>query len=191
MNRGKAIIFSAPSGAGKTTIVRHLLNCNFNLFFSVSATSRQKRNGEEHGRDYYFLTPEEFQQKIDAGEFVEWEEVYSGTRYGTLKSEVERIWKTGGHLIFDVDVVGGLNLKKHFGETAMSVFVLPPSLKVLKERLVRRGTESDESLAKRVDKAEKELLRAREFDAIILNDELEKALSEAEQLVGEFLKPRA
>jgi guanylate kinase len=185
---GKAIIFSAPSGAGKTTIVRHLLGLGLGLEFSVSATSRERRITETDGKDYYFLTPEEFEKKISGDEFIEWEEVYQGTRYGTLKSEIHRVWDHGCHVIFDVDVVGGLNLKKHFGDQALAVFVLPPSVKVLRERLLRRGTESDESLAKRVDKAEKELMRAREFDVILVNDELEKALAEAERLVAEFLK---
>ncbi len=188
MNSGKAIIFSAPSGAGKTTIVKHLLQCDFNLMFSISATSRECRFNEEDKKDYYFLAPEAFEQKISNNEFIEWEEVYSGTKYGTLKEEIERIWASGKHVIFDVDVTGGLNLKKHFGDKALAIFVKPPSVEALRERLIGRGTETDVTLMKRVDKAEQEIQRAHEFEKIILNDKLEKALAEAEGLVSEFLK---
>lgn len=187
MQKGKAIIFSAPSGAGKTTIVKHLLTRDLGLMFSVSATSRECRYNETHEKDYYFLKPEEFEQKILDQEFIEWEEVYSGTKYGTLKKEIDRIWEQGKHVIFDVDVVGGLNLKKYFGESALSVFVLPPSVKALRERLIGRGTETDATLMKRVDKAEKELMRAKEFEVIILNDHLENALQESERIVADFL----
>lgn len=189
MQQGKAIIFSAPSGAGKTTIVKHLLRLEMGLMFSVSATSRECRYNEVHERDYYFLHPEEFEQKINNQEFIEWEEVYSGTKYGTLKSEIERIWAQGKHVIFDVDVVGGLNLKSYFGEQALAIFVVPPSVKALRERLIGRGTETDETLMKRVDKAEKELMRAHEFEVMILNDNLEHALEESERIVADFLKP--
>ncbi len=187
MQKGKAIIFSAPSGAGKTTIVKHLLTRDLGLKFSVSATSRECRFNETDGKDYYFLSPEDFEQKISNEEFIEWEEVYSGTKYGTLKTEIERIWTEGKHVIFDVDVVGGLNLKNYFGDQALAIFVLPPSVKALRERLIGRGTENDASLMKRVDKAEKELMRAREFEVIITNDILENALAEAERIVGDFL----
>lgn len=188
MKKGKAIIFSAPSGAGKTTIVKHLLGQDLGLMFSISATSRECRFNETHAKDYYFLKPEEFEKKIADSEFIEFEEVYSGTKYGTLKSEIERIWEQGKHVIFDVDVVGGLNLKKYFGDNALSIFVLPPSVRALRERLIGRGTETDATLLKRVDKAEKELMRAKEFEVIILNDNLENALSEAERIVGDYLK---
>ena len=188
MHKGKAIIFSAPSGAGKTTIVKHLLTQDLGLVFSVSATSRQCRFNEKDGRDYYFLSPEEFENRIAANDFIEWEEVYSGTKYGTLKSEIQCIWASGKHVIFDVDVVGGLNLKRYFGDRALAIFVLPPSVKALRERLIGRGTETDESLMKRVDKAEKELMRAHEFEVIITNNVLEDALAEAERIVGDFVK---
>ncbi len=187
MQQGKAIIFSAPSGAGKTTIVKHLLQQNLGLAFSVSATSRECRFNETDGKDYYFLSADDFEQKIANNEFIEWEEVYSGTKYGTLKTEIERIWASGKHVIFDVDVVGGLNLKRYFGDKALGIFVLPPSVKALRERLIGRGTENDASLMKRVDKAEKELMRAHEFEVIILNDVLENALAEAERIVADFL----
>jgi guanylate kinase len=185
--QGKAIIFSAPSGAGKTTIVHYLLNQNLNLAFSVSACSRPKRPNEINGKDYYFLSTEEFKAKINANEFLEWEEVYKDNFYGTLKSEIERIWKMGKHVIFDVDVVGGLNLKKHFGERALAIFVKPPSLQVLKERLTARSTESAEKIAIRLAKAEKELTYANQFDYILLNDNMQKAFKEAKEIVSKFL----
>ncbi len=187
MQKGKAIIFSAPSGAGKTTIVKHLLQQELGLEFSVSATSRDCRFNETHEKDYYFIKPEDFETKIANEEFIEWEEVYSGTKYGTLKQEIDRIWSLGKHVIFDVDVVGGLNLKRYFGERALAVFVLPPSVKALRERLIGRGTETDVTLMKRVDKAEKELMRAKEFEVIILNDILENALEESQRIVTDFL----
>lgn len=185
--QGKLIIFSAPSGAGKTTIVHHLLKQIPELQFSVSACSRPKREGEQHGADYYFLSVDEFKEKIDNDEFVEWEEVYKDNFYGTLKSEVERIWSLGRHVIFDVDVVGGLNLKKQFGEKALAVFVMPPSLEVLEERLKGRETETEESIARRMGKAEQELKTADRFDFILDNTDLQKALSEAENKVRDFL----
>ena len=185
--KGKLIIFSAPSGAGKTTIVKHLLQKNFGLEFSVSATSRKPRPGEVDGKDYYFLTEEEFKEKIENGEFLEWEEVYSGIFYGTLKSEVERIRNAGKHVIFDVDVVGGLNIKKFYGNEALAVFIKPPSVEELKNRLKNRSTESEEKIRMRVAKAEKEMEFADKFDVIILNEELQRALMEAEKVVGEFL----
>lgn len=185
---GKLIIFSAPSGAGKTTIVHHLLEEFPQLEFSVSACSRPMRKGETHGVDYYFLSLEEFKQKISDNDFVEWEEVYKDNFYGTLKVEIERIWKKGMHVIFDVDVVGGLNLKNQFGDLALAVFVMPPSIKHLEMRLRSRETENDESIARRIGKAENELKTADLFDKIILNDKLEHAFEEAEKIVSEFLK---
>jgi len=188
MTKGKLIIFSAPSGSGKTTIVRHLLKTFPNhLEFSISATSRPKRGVEENGKDYHYLTVEEFKQKIDNQEFLEWEEVYVDNYYGTLKSEVDRIWAKGKHVIFDIDVEGGLNLKKIFGEVAMSIFVMPPSIKILEERLNTRSTDSIESIARRVEKAEKEIKTADLFDMFILNEVLEEALIKAEKVVLEFI----
>jgi len=186
---GKAIIFSAPSGSGKTTIVHHLLNNNTDLGFSISAATRDKRGRkEENGKDYYFLTPEEFKHKIDGDEFVEWEEVYAGNFYGTLKSEIERIWSEGKNVIFDVDVKGGINLKKYFGDKALAIFVKVPSMEILKERLKDRGTESEESLSRRVFKANFEMSFQDKFDAVLLNEDLEKSLDEAQKLYDSFKK---
>lgn len=185
--KGKLIIFSAPSGAGKTTIVRHLLEKGFDLEFSISATSREARHTEMHGKDYYFLSPEDFAKKIENNEFLEWEEVYKGTSYGTLKSEVERIRNNGKNVIFDVDVIGGLNIKKYFGDEALAVFVQPPSVEELRKRLTARSTESDDKIAMRVAKAEHELSFAPQFDVIIVNDDLEKAFEEAEKVLVDFL----
>ncbi len=186
--QGKLVIFSAPSGSGKTTIVRHLVaSMPDKLAFSISATSRPKRGAEEHGKDYHYLTPEEFKNRIKTGDFLEYEEVYAGTYYGTLKSEVERIWATGKNVIFDIDVQGGLNLKHQFKDRALAVFVMPPSIKILEERLQLRQTDSPESIALRVEKAEKELQTAKLFDCFILNEDLAKACTEAEKLVGDFL----
>lgn len=190
MKQGKLIIFSAPSGAGKTTIVRHLLGQNLNLEFSVSATSRQKRHTETDGKDYYFLSPEEFRKKIENDEFLEWEEVYSGTFYGTLKSEVERIRANGQHVIFDLDVVGGSNIKKLYGDEALAVFIQPPSVDELRKRLISRSTDAPEIIEKRIAKAEYELTFASQFDRIIINENLEKAFKEAENCVREFLNPQ-
>ena len=184
---GKLIIFSAPSGAGKTTIVHHLLEEFPQIEFSVSACSRPIRKGETHGVDYYFLSLEEFKKKISDNDFVEWEEVYKDNFYGTLKVEIERIWKKGMHVIFDVDVVGGLNLKNQFGDLALAVFVMPPSIQHLEMRLRSRETETDESIARRIGKAENELKTADLFDKIILNDKLEHAFEEAEKIVSEFI----
>ncbi len=184
---GKVVIFSAPSGAGKTTIVKEMLNQQFGLEFSISACSRKKRPNEEDGKDYYFLSTEEFKQKIDNNEFLEWEEVYSDHFYGTLRSEVDRIWSKGKDVIFDLDVVGGANVKKIFGDQALSIFIMPPSLEVLKERLSKRSTESDESLKRRLDKAEFELSYANKFDVQIINDNLEAAIDEAKAVVFSFL----
>jgi guanylate kinase len=186
---GKAIIFSAPSGSGKTTIVKHLLENNPDLGFSISASTRDKRGRtEQNGKDYYFLTPHDFKKKIDNDEFVEWEEVYEGNFYGTLKSEVERIWKEGKNVIFDVDVKGGLNLKKFFGDKGLAIFVKVPSLDVLKTRLNDRGTETPESLSRRLFKAEFEMGFSDRFDVVLLNESLEKSLAEAQHLYDDFRK---
>jgi len=185
--KGKLVIFSAPSGAGKTTIVRHLLTKGFDLEFSVSATSREARHTETHGKDYYFLSSEDFLKKVENDEFLEWEEVYKGTSYGTLKSEVERIRNKGKNVIFDVDVIGGLNIKKYYGDEALAVFVQPPSVVELRKRLTARSTESAEKIAMRIAKAEHELSFAPQFDVVIVNDDLEKAFEEAEKIITNFL----
>lgn len=185
---GKLIIFSAPSGAGKTTIVKRLLAKHADkICFSISASTREARAGEVHGRDYYFISKEEFLHRVAKKEFIEFEEVYSGTFYGTLRSEVHRIWATGKHVIFDIDVEGGLHLKRKFGDRALAVFVQPPSLGVLAQRLRGRGTDSEEKLRERVAKAEKELGYANRFDVILHNDDLAKACTEAEALLLDFL----
>jgi guanylate kinase len=184
---GKLIIFSAPSGAGKTTIVHQLLSSRTDLEFSVSACSRTRRENEKDGVDYYFITAGEFRSRIDKDEFLEWQEVYENSFYGTLKSEVERIWAKGKHVIFDVDVVGGLNIKKYGQDDALSIFVMPPSLEELEERLKRRSTETPEALRDRLNKAKFELSFANKFDKVIINDDLEKAVSEAKSIVQEFL----
>lgn len=190
-NKGKLIVFSAPSGSGKTTIVRHLLKQEqLNLEFSISATSRDKRGEEIHAKDYYFLSAEEFKTKIKNDEFLEWEEVYRDNFYGTLKTEVERIWKLGKHVIFDIDVSGGLRIKRKFPEETLSIFVKPPSIDELKIRLKKRKTESDDKINMRVAKASAELATAPLFDVIIENDNLEKALNEAETLVGSFVNQK-
>jgi guanylate kinase len=184
---GKAIIFSAPSGSGKTTIVKHLLKNNPDLGFSISASTRDKRGRkEEHGKDYYFLSPEDFKTRIDNDEFIEWEEVYEGNYYGTLKSEIQRIWDEGKTVIFDVDVKGGLALKKYFGEKALAVFVKVPSLEILEQRLRDRGTESHASLSQRLFKAKFEMTFQDKFDVILVNEDLEKSLARAQQLYDEF-----
>lgn len=186
---GKALIFSAPSGSGKTTIVKHLLQNNPDLGFSISASTRDRRGrSEQHGKDYYFLTPEEFKKKIDNDEFIEWEEVYEGNYYGTLKSEIERLWNEGKIVIFDVDVKGGLNLKKYFGDNALAVFVKVPSLTVLEERLKNRGTESHGSLSQRLFKARFEMTFQDKFDVVLENENLDKSLAEAQRLYDEYKK---
>ena len=186
---GKAIIFSAPSGSGKTTIVKHLLKTNPDLGFSISASTRDKRGRtEKDGQDYYFLSPLEFKKKIDNEEFIEWEEVYEGNFYGTLKSEIQRIWDSGKNVIFDVDVKGGLNLKKYFGDKALSIFVKVPSLDVLKARLHDRGTETPESLSRRLFKAQFEMTFQDKFDVVLVNENLEKSLAEAQRLYDAFKK---
>jgi guanylate kinase len=188
MNKGKLLIFSAPSGSGKTTIVKHLLSQFPNhIAFSVSATTREKRTHEIDGQDYYFLDTEDFKNKIATNDFIEYEEVYTGSYYGTLKQEIERIWASGRAVIFDVDVEGGINLKKQFKSQALAVFVMPPSIKILEERLISRGTESAESLQRRVAKAEKELETAKLFDYLLINEDLKTALTEAEQVLKQFL----
>jgi guanylate kinase len=186
--KGKLIIFSAPSGSGKTTLVRHLLKQEeLGLAFSISATSRAPRGNEKHGKDYYFLSEEGFKQQVFDGKFLEWEEVYSGTLYGTLLSEVERIWAEGKTVIFDMDVVGGLNLKSLYGDQALAVFVKPPSVEILEERLRGRATDSDDKIRQRMAKARKELGRADRFDHVLLNNDLNTAKQEAVQLVKLFL----
>lgn len=187
MVNGKLVIFSAPSGAGKTTIVHHLLKTFPNLEFSVSATSRALRGDEQHGVDYYFLSVEEFRKRVDNHEFVEWEEVYPGQMYGTLNAEVERIWRKGHHVIFDVDVKGGINLAKKFGERALSVFVMPPSIETLEKRLRHRATEPEEKILMRLAKARREIDEAVHFDTVLLNDNLDDALIRAENLIRKFL----
>lgn len=184
---GKALIFSAPSGSGKTTIVKHLLQHNADLGFSISASTRDKRGRtEEHGKDYYFLTPEEFKKKIDQDEFIEWEEVYAGNFYGTLKSEIDRIWREGKNVIFDVDVKGGISLKHYFGDKALAVFVKVPSIEVLEERLRARSTESADSLSRRLFKAKFEMTFQDKFDVVLENSDLEKSLEKAQRLYDEF-----
>lgn len=188
MSSGKAIIFSAPSGSGKTTIVRYLIGEYPDLGFSISACTRDKRGREEeNGKDYYFLSPDDFKSKIDQDEFIEWEEVYEGNFYGTLKEEIQRIWDSGKHVIFDVDVKGGLNLKKYFGDKAIAIFVKVPSLEVLTERLKDRGTESEESLSRRLYKAKFEMGFENKFDVTIVNDNMQRSFAEAKMLVGDFL----
>lgn len=188
MKQGKLIIFSAPSGAGKTTIVKHLLEKFPQLSFSISATTRELRGAETHENDYYFITKEDFLHRVARQEFVEFEEVYNGTFYGTLRSEIQRIWDEGKHVIFDIDVEGGLRLKRKYEDDALAIFVQPPSLEVLKERLTGRGTDSVEKLQERFIKAEKELLYADKFDIILKNYDLETACAEAEKIIGDFLK---
>lgn len=186
--KGKLIIFSAPSGSGKTTIVKHLLDLNLGLAFSVSATSRSPRENETDGKDYHFLTPEEFREKIANDDFLEWEEVYKDQYYGTLRSEIERIRLQGIHVLFDIDVIGGINLKNEFGDEALAIFVKAPSLDELKNRLEGRNTETKEQLEKRLNKAEEELSYASQFDEVIVNDNLEAALITAKELVVAFTK---
>jgi len=187
-SKGKCVIFSAPSGAGKTTIVHHLLSQDLGLEFSVSACSRDPRSNEVDGLDYHFLGLEGFKKNISDDAFVEWEEVYTNNFYGTLKSEMERIWSQGKTVIFDVDVIGGLNLKQQFQEDAFAVFVQPPSYEELEKRLRGRSTESEDKITQRMDKAHKELAFAPEFDVILVNDNLEIACGEAKDLLTNFLE---
>ena len=184
----KVIIFSAPSGAGKSTIVNHLLKLHPELEFSISATSRTPRGQEQHGVEYYFYTADDFRQMISEDRFVEYEEVYAGSFYGTLRSEVERIWAKGHTIIFDIDVQGGVNLKRIFGEQAFSIFIQAPSVEVLRERLNGRGTDTEEAIERRVAKAASEMeFAAGKFDHVLINDDLQTALAEAEKIVGDFL----
>lgn len=186
---GKALIFSAPSGSGKTTIVKYLLENNTDLGFSISASTRDRRGRTEvDGKDYHFLTPEEFKEKIDANEFIEWEEVYAGNFYGTLKSEIERIWAEGKNVIFDVDVKGGINLKKYFGDKGLAIFVKVPSIEILAERLNSRGTETEESLSRRLFKAKFEMSFQDKFDVALLNEDLTTSVKEAQALYDQFKK---
>tara|TARA_R110002020_G_scaffold33041_1_gene101112 strand:- start:2619 stop:3218 length:600 start_codon:yes stop_codon:yes gene_type:complete len=186
--KGKLIVFSAPSGSGKTTLVRHLLNQeDLKLDFSISATSREPRGDEKDGIDYYFLDLKEFKRRIKNDEFLEWEEVYRDNFYGTLKSEVERIWQSGKHVIFDIDVVGGLDIKRLYPERTLAVFVKPPSIEELKIRLKKRKTESEDRINMRIAKASIELATAPQFDYIIVNNDLETALEEAHKLVEDFI----
>ena len=186
--KGKTLIFSAPSGSGKSTIVHHLLDNHPEIEFSVSATSRAPRGEEKDGVDYWFLTEEEFRRRIAEDALVEYQEVYAGSFYGTLKSEVDRIWAKDHVIIFDVDVKGGYNLKKYFGDDALSVFIQAPSIEELRRRLVLRGTDSPEAIDRRVAKAAEEMTWAPKFDRVLVNDDLEKAFAEAEAMVSEFLK---
>lgn len=184
---GKVLIFSAPSGSGKTTIVKHLLKHFPELEFSISATSRAPRGEEKDGVDYYFMDAAEFMARVEEGEFVEWEEVYKGTCYGTLRAEIDRIWDRGHVVVFDVDVVGALNIKKLFGDQALSVFIMPPSVEALRARLEGRGTDTLEAIERRLAKAEQEIEYAPKFDRVVINDNLETAYAEAVKVVGDFL----
>lgn len=185
--KGKLIIFSAPSGSGKSTIVQHLMSRDLGLAFSISATSRKPREGEVDGREYYFLSPDVFREQIQKEAFIEWEEVYPGQYYGTLHSELQRIWGAGDHAIFDIDVLGGLNLKKLSGDRACAIFISPPSLEILEQRLRTRATDDEDSLKKRLEKADFEMQFASKFDHILLNEHLDEAKAKAENLVREFL----
>ena len=186
-NNGKLVIFSAPSGAGKSTLVNYLLPKFPQLSFSISATSRPPRGQEVHGKDYYFLSAEEFRNSVAQDQLLEWEEVYAGTYYGTLRSEVERIWSQGKVVVFDIDVVGALNLKKQFGDRALALFVQAPSVEILEQRLRGRATDSEEKIQQRVAKATIEMARAPEFDEVVVNDNLDSAKSEAVAILNDFL----
>ena len=185
--QGKAIIISAPSGAGKTTLVNKLLEAKLPLLFSISACSRNPRDGEENNKDYYFLSIEEFQQKINTHEFIEWEEVYKGNFYGTLKKEIERIWKKKKHVVFDVDVIGGVSLKEYFNENALSIFIKPPNLEVLAQRLKKRNSDDKESIKKRIEKSFEEIKSMDKFDKIIVNDKLSTSSKDIIETVEKFL----
>ena len=184
---GKLVIFSAPSGSGKSTIINYLLKQGLDLHFSISATSREPRGNEKHGVEYYFLSPEEFKSKIAANEFLEYEEVYTDKYYGTLKSEVERLLTNGNNVVFDVDVVGGCNIKQYYGDRALSLFIQPPGIEVLRSRLEGRGTDSPEVIESRLAKATYEMTFAPKFDKVIVNDEIETAKAETLQVIRAFL----
>ena len=184
----KMVVFTAPSGAGKTTLVRNLLDSRHYFDFSISATTRAKRMYEQDGKDYYFLDVAEFKSKIDQNAFVEWVEVYENQYYGTLRSEIDRIWSTGKHILFDIDVEGALSLKSHFGDKCLTVFVRPPSIEILIQRLISRNTENEASLKKRIDRVTREMTFETNFDGIIVNDDLEIAKLESIHLVENFLK---
>ena len=188
METGKLFVFSAPSGSGKTTLVRHLLLQNLPLGFSISATSRPPRGEEKDGKDYYFLSEEEFRQKIEEDAFIEYEEVYKGAFYGTLRSEVERLWAEGKNVLFDIDVIGGLNVKEQYPEETLAIFIQPPSLEELEKRLRQRNTETEEKIQQRLDKSASELIYSQYFDVILVNDNLAKAKQEVVRLVKEFLR---
>lgn len=188
MSKGKLIILSAPSGCGKSTIIGEIIkNHSLNLAFSISATTRLPREGEKHGVNYYFLSVDEFQEAINNNELVEYEEVYPGRYYGTLKKEIERICDSGKNVILDIDVKGGINVKSQYGDKALSIFIKPPCVEVLRERLLNRGTETAESLAERVGKAEYEISFSKEFDCIVINDKLSEAIAETETIISEFV----
>jgi len=187
-NRGKLVILSAPSGAGKTTLVKHLLQVFPDLTFSISATSRKKRTGEQHGKDYYFLSAPEFREKIEKGAFLEWEEVYDGIFYGTLKSEIERLWSIGKHVLFDVDVKGGIKLNEYFKGRGLAVFVKVKDMQELEKRLRHRNTESEEGIQRRLSKATYEMSFEDKFDVTLVSEDLQKTLAKAEHLVTDFVK---
>ncbi len=186
--KGKLIVVSAPSGAGKTTIVRRVLQAGLKVAFSVSACSRSPRPGESEGKDYYFMPADVFKRKIENNEFLEWEEVYRGQFYGTLRSEIDRIWSEGYHVIFDVDVKGGLNIKRFYPELTLALFIMPPSVKVLEERLRKRDTESETDIKKRIKKATAEIAFAGQFDRVVINDDLDRAVDETVTLIKDFIK---
>ena len=183
----KLVILSAPSGSGKTTIMKQVIQDFPQLEFSISATSRAPRGEEKNGVDYYFISSDDFRKAVENDQFIEWEEVYSGTCYGTLKSEMNRIWEKGKSIIFDIDVKGGINLKKIFGDRALSIFIMPPSIAELEKRLVGRGTDTPEAIAKRIAKASKEIEDAKYFDIIVINDNLQTAINETEAAIGNFI----